>query len=434
MNNRKVMYILVGVIAVAVFVTFILILRNIGGTTASKVTLQFWGVYDDPSAFEKVISGFQAEHPEIDVKYRVIPYDQYETTMVNALAAGNGPDIVMIHNTWLPKHGDKLEPMPTSIPGQKEPLFTLQDYKNQFVDVVPQDLTYQNQIYGVPLYVDTLALYYNKDLFNAAGITTPPKMWEDVNNDIQLLTKFDSRGNITQSAAALGTARNINRSTDILMDMMLQSGVNMTSSDNRTATFAEPVSGQHVGEIALEYYTDFANPRKQSYAWNSSLHYSVDAFSEGTLAMMFNYSHQAAAIRAKAPRLNFGIAPMPQASATDIRDFANYWAAAVTKGSAHPNEAWEFLAYLGSKDGESAYLAATGRPAARRDLIDLQKSDPDLSVFARQALTARSWYQVDNVAIENIFADMIDDVNFNRATVPAALGAAETKINVLMRQ
>lgn len=418
---------------VAVFLTVILVLRNIGGAGAKPVTLQFWGVFDDHNAFDKTISDFRAQNPGIDVNYRELTFEEYEQAIVNNLAAGTGPDILMIHNTWLPKHGDKLSPMPANIPNNKNP-FTAQQLKSEFVDVVSNDLVFNNQIYALPLYVDTLALYYNKDLFNSAGISRPPQTWDEVNNDIALLSKLDGHGNVAQSGFALGTARNINRSTDILMDMMIQSGVRMTDDDHRSATFSASVGGQHLGEIALRYYTDFANPKSQSYSWSDSQHYSVDAFTEGTLAMMAGYAHESQVIRSKAPRLNFAVAPMPQASSSDVRNLANYWAAAVPAKSAHPAEAWKFVYYLASKEGITNYLNATNRPSARRDLIDLQRNDPDVGVFAVQALSARSWFQVDNVAIEGIFADMIDDVNFHRSSLPDALSRAESRVTVLMQK
>lgn len=439
LSSNKLMFILGGVIVVAVFITFILIIRNVG-VTGKSASLTFWGVYDDRTAFDKVIQDFKAQNPGITVKYQLFPFDQYESSLVNALAAGTGPDILMIHNTWLPKHGDKLAAMPTgTLNPDTTKAFTLQDFKSQFVDVAAQDLTYQSQIFALPLYVDTLALYYNKDLFNAAGITRPPQTWSDVNTDVSLLTKLDRQNNITQSGIALGTSRNINRSTDILIDMMIQSGVQMTEvpaagQAPSSATFAQPVNGQRVGEIALQYYSDFSNPQKQTYSWNDSQHYSIDAFTEGTLAMLIGYSHNTPVIRSKAPRLNFGIAPMPQASMSDIRNFANYWAVAVSKKSANPAAAWKFAAYLASKNGATAYLNSVNRPSARRDLIDLQRSDPDLGVFALQALTARSWWQADNVAIETIFANMIDDVNFGRASVRDALERAASQVTVLMQR
>ena len=434
MNTNKIFYILVGGIAIAVFITVVLILRGIGGGTTQSATLQFWGVFDDRSAFDKVVTDFQAQNPGIKVLYQMFSYEEYEKRLIDALAAGTGPDIVMIHNTWLPKHGDKLKALPTTIPGLKQPLLTIQDYKTNFVDVVFDDFVFNNQIYALPLYVDTLALFYNKDILNSAGISRPPQDWEEFNSDVEIITRLDGSGQIVQSAVAIGTARNINRSTDILGALMIQSGVQMTDADNRSATFASWVNNTSVGELALKYYTDFANPSVRTYTWNDVQHYSVDAFIEGKTAMMFSYSHEVEILRNKSSRLNFDVAPMPQVSSTDLKNFANYWGVGVSTNSKFSNEAWKFVAYLTSKEGAQSYLSETLRPSARRDLIEFQRSDLDLGVFAVQALSARSWYQIDNTAIETIFADMIDDVNFRRSSVKDSIENAESRVNVLMQR
>lgn len=415
--------------------TIILILRNIsggGGGSGPKTIIEFWGVFDERSDFDSVIRSFQAQNPNTTVVYRQFSYEDYEKEIINALASGTGPDVWMIHNTWLPKHVDKITPLPDKIPGLKKPLLTFRDFQSQFVDVAAEDLTAGNQIYASPLYVDTLALYYNKDLFNSAGITRPPENWDEFNEDVQKITKLDDFGNIIKSGAALGTSSNINRSTDILTALMIQSGVNMTDSENANATFAKSAKNTPIGEIALRYYTDFANPSVKTYTWNNVMHYSVDAFTEGNVAMMLNYSHQAGILSGKASRLNYGIAPLPQISSSDIKNYANYWAVTVSKKSLVPNEAWKFIAHLTSREGATEYLNQTNRPSARRDIIDLQKNDLTLGVFANQALTAKSWYQIDSSAIETIFARMIDDVNFGRLSVREAIQNAESEVNVLM--
>ncbi len=434
-DNKKLMIILVSGIAILVFLTLILILRNFGGGGAGpRVAIEFWGVFDDRTAFDKVIRDFQTQNPGITVVYRQFSFEDYEKEIVNALAGGVGPDIWMIHHTWLPKHIDKLFPLPEKIKGLDKPLTTIRDFQDQFVEVAVQDLTAGGQIYGMPLYIDTLALYYNKDLFNSAGITRPPSDWDEFNDAVERLTRTDTSGNIVQSGAAMGTSDNINRSTDILAALMLQSGVRMTDIDNTEAMFSRSVNNTPVGEVALRYYTDFANPSVQTYTWNDGQHYSVDAFTEGTVAMMFNYSHQAEILNQKATRLNYAIASMPQISESDIKNYANYWAVAVSRSSLAPNEAWRFVAYLTSREGSSNYLAETMRPSARRDIIDLQKNDLRLGVFANQALTAKSWYQIDNSAIESVFADMIDSINFGRLSIREALQEAESEVNILMQR
>jgi len=418
-----------------VFITVILILRNVGGGGLGQpVSIEFWGVFDERNDLNKVIGDFQAQNPNVKVLYRQFSFEDYEKEVVNALASGTGPDIWMIHHTWLPKHYDKLIPLPDKISGLDKPLLTIKEFQDQFVEVAVKDLMLNNQIYALPLYIDTLALYYNRDLFNTAGIASPPKSWEEFNTAVERLTRLDSSGNIVQAGASMGTSDNINRSIDILMALMVQSGVKMTDDENSVASFARSVNNTPVGEVALKYYTDFSNPNIRTYTWNNAQHYSVDSFAEGTVAMIFNYSHQADVLNSKATRLNYGIAPMPQISETDIKNYANYWAVAVSKKSSAPEESWKFISYLASREGASAYLAQTMRPSARRDMIELQKNDLRLGVFASQALTAKSWYQADNSAIESIFAEMIEDVNFGRLSVREALQNAEAEVNILMQR
>lgn len=419
------------VVIIIALILFLVLGRGYSGQINKNITLQFWGVFDDSAAFRDAIGAYQKTHKNINISYRNFNPQDYEAKLIDSFAAGTGPDIWMVHNTWLPKHYDKISPLPQEIQKDtKKAIFTFKDFQDQFVDVTVNDLTSNGQIYALPTYVDTLALFWNKDIFNSKGITSPPSSWDQFNDDISKITTFDGQSNVVLSGAAIGTARNINRSTDLLSLMFIQSGTKMTSGNS--ATFAQGVDGKPVGENTLNYYTNFANPSAGLYTWNDKLHYSIDAFQEGTVAMMFNYSHQIQTIRAKSPRLNFGVAPSPQVtgSAKDVT-YASYWAPTVSRFSKNSLEAWKFLAYLSSTEGADKYLSATRRPAARRDLIEKYRNDPDLGVFEVQALSARSWYQADNQAIETIFANMIDDVNFGRMSVATALKSAENQVSVL---
>lgn len=434
MSNIKLIIIgsIAGVIVLGLLV--FMVIGNLGGKTPKQATLQFWGVFDDASFYDQAISNFEKANPGVRIVYRNFNDPvEYENQLINSFASGTGPDIWLMHNTWLPKHGDKITPLPQTIKGEKQPLFTTKQFQDQFVDVAYKDLTYGGQIYALPIYVDTLALYYNKDIFNTNGIASPPTTWDEFNNDVAKMTIMDDRGNIVKSGAAIGTAKNINRSTDLLMMLMLQGGAKMTDGDNRSATFTSQVNGENVGQNALQYYVDFANQSKRLYTWNSQQHFSIDAFGEGNVAMMFNYSHHIQTLRAKSARFNFAIAPVPQVSGSPVSvAFADYWAPTVSRQSKNPITAWKFIVSLSSVQEAVTYVNSSNRPSARRDLLSKQKDDTDLSPFATQGLFARSWYQVDNSAIETIFANMIEDVNYGRSSARDALEAAESKVNVLM--
>jgi len=236
--NKK-LYIIVGVLAAIVLALFFYLVFSGdgvgGGQNTQRVQLTFWGVYEEQAAFRDSITAFRALYPNVSITYTLINYADYETRLLQALASGTGPDVWMIHNTWLPQHQDKLLPLPAQMADSGEPLLTLPQFKQQFADIAEKDLTDQGRIYALPLYVDTLALYYNKDIFNSAGIARAPRTWEEFNEAVKQLTLIDEGNNITRAGAAIGTAKNINRSTDILSLLFLQSGVPLTDKEKGEA-------------------------------------------------------------------------------------------------------------------------------------------------------------------------------------------------------
>ncbi|KKS66025.1 MAG: ABC transporter, solute-binding protein [Parcubacteria group bacterium GW2011_GWA1_42_7] len=398
----------------------------------APITLEFWGVFEDSDAYSSLIAQFKQVYPHIAINYYKKNIATYEQDLLNALAAGRGPDIFSIHNTWLPKYSDKLFPAP-------EGMLTSAEYASVFVDVASQDFVEQGKIYAFPFYVDTLALFYNKDIFNGAGIALPPATWEEVNAAAESLTKKDLDGNISQSGIALGASKNVNRCTDILSLLMIQSGAKMISDDKTSAAFAGSVylDGENFypASRALNFYTNFANPKKKVYSWNSSQHYSIDAFSEGKAAMMINYSYQIPALRAKAATLRFGVAGLPQisANASNAANYANYWGQGVSKGSLNANAAWQFLGWMSQKENMKTFLGQIKKPTSRRDLIEWQKADPDLGIFAIQTLSARSWRQADNIQIEKIFANMIDQALSDPSRIDEIVRQANQEVTILMQ-
>ncbi len=418
--------------AVVVVALIVAVINPFKTVVPPAATLEFWSVFDESDVYQPLIRKYQELYPHVTVNYYKKNIDSYEAELVDALAAGRGPDLFSIHNTWLPKHKDKLVPAPDS-------LILPARFNEIFVEVAGKDLVDGGKIYALPLTVDSLALFYNRDLLNSAGISNPPQTWAEFNSAVEKMTKIDAQNNILQAGAAIGTAKNINRSTDILMALMLQSGAKMVNDDRTEASFGQSIySGNtyfNPGQQALIFYTNFANPALKVYAWNARQHYSVDAFVEGRAAMMFNYAYNVPLIRARAPHLNFSVAALPQISLISNKlTLANYWAQAVSRNSTNWVEAWKFLAWLASQDNSREYLAATGKPAARRDLVEEQKSDPNLNIFAQQSLYASSWWEVDNVAIEKVFAEMIEAVVAGQATASDALNRANTQATELTRK
>jgi len=430
------------------------------------ITLNYWRVWDGPDAFEEIFSAYKALHPFITINYRKLRYDEYENELLNALAEDRGPDIFSIHNTWLKKYKNKITPLPptttlaypiTQGTIKKEVIPQLRttkslnakDIKNNFVNIVYRDVAglifneatkkYEEKIYGLPLFVDTLAMYYNKDLFNNAGLAQSPAYWNnEFQQAVKKTTKQDTKGEIIQSGAGLGGSNNIERYSDILSVLMMQNGSVMADDDSGQVLFNKiPPSfkdqSYNPGLEALRFYTDFANPAKEVYSWNKNLDDSLNLFAQGKLAIMFGYSYHLATIRAQAPKLNFAITKLPQIEGNTPVNFANYWVETVSSKSQHLNEAWDFIQFATKAEQAKTYLDKAKRPTALRALINEQIDDDDMGVFAEQVLTAKSWYHgADSAAAEKMFAEMIDAAVLGQDKIETLINLAASKVQQTM--
>jgi len=273
----------------------------------------------------------------------------------------------------------------------------------------------------------------------SAGISQPPKTWPEVVTAVERMTRIDPSGTFSYSGIAMGTSSNVNRAVDLLTLLMLQNGTDFYRQENSFAIFDQNVRTEtgttNPGALALQFYTQFAQPSKKAYTWNSRSDNSVDAFSQGKVGMMLAYSYMIPMIESKAPTLQWGIAPAPQIDNSGIKvNMANYWGEAVSKSSAHQAEAWKFIKYLTEQESLAKYYAKRPMPTSRKDMVDGQKSDVKLGVFAENALTAKSVYKKDANKFESIFLEMINNVILRNYDAEDAISDAARQVNLLLRQ
>ncbi|OGL67007.1 hypothetical protein A2856_00775 [Candidatus Uhrbacteria bacterium RIFCSPHIGHO2_01_FULL_63_20] len=425
--------------------------------TEKPLTLTIWNVFDQDDAFKDIMLAYQKVHPNVSFDYRQLRVEEYRDELLRAFAEGTGPDIFAVHNDGVGEYKSLIAPLPatlaipyTEIKGtiKKEKVTTVRteatispaNVRRDFVDVVALDavLPYQatpnaqteERVWGLPMALDTMVMYVNKDLLNAAGIAQPPQDWTTFQDAVAKLTRVGPENAVVQSGAAIGTSRNVERAFDILTLLMMQNGTQMTDDRGRP-TFAsyEAPDRTSPGQDAVRFYTDFANPLKKVYAWNADLPPSFDAFVTGRTAFFFGYAYHLPQIRARAPRLNFAIAPMLQIQGGRVVNTANYWLQTVSKSSKNQNYAWDFVQFATRADNVTSYLEYAKKPTARRALIQSQIANEDLSVFVSQVLTAKSWYRGSNAtSAEQAFLDLIDDA-LAGVEIEDAIREAQNKVS-----
>ena len=407
------------------------------------VSLEFWGVWDDSTVFSGFINEYVRSHPNVTINYKKLRYDEYERMLLDAWAGGRGPDIFSLHNTWIPGYREKISVMPRSttvpyvtyqapLPGCKRKTEevlgskttvapSLTSIRDDYVSTVAKDVMFKdekgiNRIYALPLALDTLTLFYNRNLLDSANIPFPPATWDEFREDVRLLTRLDANKNIIQSGVAMGTFNNIDRAFDIISLLIMQNGGHL---DNL----------QHERSLeALNFYLDFSSPYKEVYSWNDNMPNSLDAFIEGRTAFFFGYSYHVPMIKAKAPALNFSVATVPQLSLERPINYSNYWTNSIYKNSKNQKEAWDFLLFLNQKRNIKKYLETTKKPTALRDLIEWQSKDIKMEPFVLQVLSADNWHNLTNFNyVEESMRDMLNIITTNRI---AAIEAEKEDDNI----
>lgn len=426
-------------------------------TTTGPRALDVYVLHDNTDAFREQIQAFQSQNPGLQVRVKkFVNPAEYKDLVIGEIADGEGPDVFMIHNTWMPEFQKKVLPLPLN-----QPIVMNADlFRQTFFAAAADDLIIDEQIYGMPLSVDNLAVYYNKQVFRDLLATTdhPADLWEGIQEQVFNLTKRDnSPERFALAGIAMGRADNISSAVDILYALMLQYGVQLYDDKQESAIFANPQGSatESPGIQAFTLFTSFALPSYKNYSWNDTItgfapaEKEVNPFIRGKVAMILGYPYLYQQIvtgiqnaqKAGTQHIaleDVGVAPFPQLvtaqEATRRDTLASYFPLVVARTSDMPTEAWSFIQYLTSADALQTYHAKTNRPTSRKDMVQQQSTEPIFGTFAYQASFAKSYKIFDDEAYRKVFTDAIQEVVRNVASPREALTTAQNKITCLLRK
>jgi multiple sugar transport system substrate-binding protein len=158
------------------FVAFAATLALAAGIAQAKTTVQFY-TFTSGGSHQKdldgLISVFEKQNPDIEIKYVVAPFDTYFTKLQTDVAAGNAPDVYELNYENFVTFASKgvLRSLTSLISRDKEKVAEL------FYPAALNAFKHRGVQYGLPMTFSTVVLYYNKDLFDKAGVAYPTANW-----------------------------------------------------------------------------------------------------------------------------------------------------------------------------------------------------------------------------------------------------------------
>lgn len=337
-----------------------------------------WWITDEESAnteaLNAVIAGFKVKYPTITIK---IENKKGELAMLEEFLSNpdNQPDLMTINSKDAPFY------QKYSAPNQYLKDKVLADYLDRSVETIKNNSVYSGEVYGVPLHVDSLQMYVNKDLLNnLSGAKIAAADWDVLKAQA---ANFDYSKN--QSIIALGGTSNVIKNyEDIIGAMMVQKGIYLDAKNKE-------IDDNSLAQVLKDY-----NYFKQYLKVNSS---DFDAFKQGKSLYYIDYFSAGANLRLDSQSLNFTIADLPTYSSGNKISHAKFTTTIAHKDAEYYGDDFkrvvdDFVYYLSTESAQRIFADATKFPSANKDIAleqyNTTNDEDNRRRFFNQALVARA--------------------------------------------
>jgi multiple sugar transport system substrate-binding protein len=321
-----------------------------GGNGVVNLTYALWD-QNEQIGYQQSVKQFMQQHPNIHVTIQQTPWGQYWQKLGTEFAAGNAPDVFWDHLAYFPQFVQQDQLMNLS-PLIQQDKIDMSQYYPQLV----QEWTYQSNVYGLPKDWDTIAIIYNKDMFQKAGLPAPTNMtWNPTDG-----------GTFLQIAEKLTVDQNGKHPTDAGFDPKHVKQYGYVSQDNAQegywnfiamngGSFLDKPFGQSFkfdqppAVQALQFLVDLANKYHVSPPATVASSYS-QLFEQGKAAMVTLGSWELSGL-AQQTKLPWGVVELP-AGPKGVESVFNGLTDAIYAKTSHPNEAWLLEKWLASAPSE----------------------------------------------------------------------------------
>lgn len=399
-----------------------------------EVTITYWQ-YDFESkidAIDTLIEQFEEANPNINVEQQTFPYDAFQQQVAAAVPAGQGPDVVNLFYGWLPAWADAgyLIPLP-------EEHFDVAMIEEAFIPTV-QAARYQGEYWGLPTAVRNLALFYNQDLLEEAGIAEPPTTWDEFIAAAKQLTVGENGRyeRIGYGVAPDGQDHNLVREV-----LMRQFGGVPYSEDNRQVTY-----NSAEGKEAFDFYTGWLTDEQIGVpdfvpggASGSAAGYRT-GFLASRIAMVIDGSFAIDTFSEEAG-FNWGVAELPVLEEGGTQaNFSSFWMHGLTPLAEESPEtlaaASEFLKFITTEEAMQLWLEDVGELPARVSLVEdaALADDPIYGPFIRALPYSNATFFVNEDEQRRIMLDAINRVWLQDSEPAASLDRAADEEQELLNR
>jgi len=408
-----------GFVLLTLSVALLIGLYPVSGKVAAqeKTVVTFWNGFTGPDrpAMEELVRQFNESQDEIEIEMTIMPWDSLYQTLLGALSAGEGPDIIGVNFNYVPVYAS------SGYVADLTPY--LEEGSNLDPALWPESLVkllqYDGKFYAVPINFATLMMYYNKDLFEQAGLDPedPPATWDEWIEALRALTGEGIYG------IALGERQTIPNWPILLWGTGGDVIIDGKSALNSPATLAAlNIWGPLVRDEGI-------SPFGLTGAEADQLFQTGRAAMGITGPWMVNGFLEAG--------VNFDVAPSPEGPAGPVT-LADSVVFMVTESSPNKEAAIRFIDFWNSRESQLYWSQQTGFPPARLDLSDdpaLFEANEWAAKFASVVPYSRFFLggQPDYVQIENdIFVPMIQSITQNVTSIEEAAATADEQLDALL--
>ncbi|MCU0678401.1 MAG: extracellular solute-binding protein [Candidatus Pacebacteria bacterium] len=396
-------------------------------TTALGGAVEIWGTLPEDAFYQTLKPIVEVQPAYAVISYREINPNTFDNDLLNALAEDRGPDLVLLPHEELVAYRSKIQPIPFEN-------FPERDFRNLYVDGA-EIWKLTDGIYGYPIAVDPLVMYWNRDILSSKNMLSAPTSWEAIVNDIvPTYVQRDFNRNITLSPLAFGEYRNVQNAQEIISMLTIQGGSSLVvdAGEGKYSVLLNQSAdrGRTPLEAAVTFYTNFASPSNPLYSWNRARPLDRDAFLSEDLILYFGKGSEARGIAAQNPNLNFDIAEVPQGATASVRrTYGTFYGLSLLRSANNKQGAFLAMQLVGGVDFAREFSGYLDMAPAHRASLASGSSDTYGRIIYSSTIVARGWLAPAPARVDTIFTQMVEDVLANRRRPTDSAGDAVGRLS-----